>query len=43
MSVREAPVRKPAVVPVLEPEAEPKSVGELALRIVRRLGREGGR
>ena len=43
MSVSEAPVRTPAVVPHPEPEAEPKPIGELASRVVRRLGREGGR
>ena len=31
------------IVPQPEPEAEPKSLGELASRIVRRLGRESGR
>ena len=43
MKVVEAPVRTPDVVPAPEPEAGPKTVGELAARIVRRLGREGGR
>ena len=43
MSVREAPIRKSAVAPEHEPEAGPKTVGELAARIVRRLSREGGR
>lgn len=43
MIASKAPVRTTAGVPEHEPEADPKSVGELALRIVRRLSREGGR
>lgn len=43
MIAAQAPVQKSAAVPAPEPEADPKSVGELAARIVRKLGREGGR
>lgn len=40
--VREREVEE-RIVPQPEPEAEPKSIGDLASRILRRLGKEGGR